>query len=582
MRAIGLLLSVVLSVCAASLHAAIIHVPADQPTIQAGIDAAVEGDTVLVADGTYTGDGNYDIDFLGKAIAVISENGAESCVIDCEGNGRGFFFHNGEDSGSILQGFTIRNAWTPGAGAGIYCVANSSPVITDNVITGNVSSNGGGIACNNSSPTIANNRIVGMSVTYNGGGISCGLNSSPTIEHNTIVGNETGNEGGGIYCENNSTPTITGNIIVGNTSNGWGGGIDCYGASPIITDNTIIGNVAVTGAAGGIGSWNSDDALITGNTIMENSAGGTEYGGGGIACDGGSSIIEDNIISGNSADWGGGIANARGESVIRNNTITYNEGVGGGIGAVYATVTIMNNTIVNNDGLTEGGGICCWDSCMVTVTNTILWDNSAATGDEIWLGYYAEPPMPSVLDISYSDVAGGEGSTFVDEGCTLEWGDGMMDSEPTFVLPEKRDFRLLWESPCIDAGCPDSLDVDGTICDMGACFFNQNDYLTVYVTPDEPVVSQGDRTGITYTLINRWAQPETFWALTQAITPAGGIVNVHGPKRYTVPASHTVQVHMDQNIPMWYPTGMSECWSRIGMPPDSLYDEDRFQFLVIP
>jgi hypothetical protein len=64
--------------------AATIHVPADQPTIQAGIDAAVNGDTVLVADGTYTGVGNRDIDFKGKAITVKSENGPENCIIDCE------------------------------------------------------------------------------------------------------------------------------------------------------------------------------------------------------------------------------------------------------------------------------------------------------------------------------------------------------------------------------------------------------------------------------------------------------------------------------------------------------------------
>ena len=144
-------------------YSAIIYVPGDQPTIQAGIDAVVNGDTVLVANGTYTGPDNKNLDFNGKAITVTSENGAENCIIDCEGSGRGFYFPNGESAASVVDGFTITNG-SADYGGGIYC-NNSSPTITNNIITNNSSDyHGGGIACFTSSPIITNN-ILKLRIT---------------------------------------------------------------------------------------------------------------------------------------------------------------------------------------------------------------------------------------------------------------------------------------------------------------------------------------------------------------------------------------------------------------------------------
>ena len=108
----GLLFSVSLALivlCSASVFGATIRVPTDYPTIQAGIDAAAGGDIVIVADGTFVGSGNKDLDFNGKAITVKSENGPENCIIDCQGNGRGFYFHSGETQSSVLSGVTITN-----------------------------------------------------------------------------------------------------------------------------------------------------------------------------------------------------------------------------------------------------------------------------------------------------------------------------------------------------------------------------------------------------------------------------------------------------------------------------------------
>ena len=118
-------------------------------TIQAAIDISFDNDTVTVAPGTYEGAGNRDIDLGGRAITLRSENGPETCFINCDGSEldshRALYFHSSEDADSIVDGFTLTNgfAW----GAGIYCL-NSRPTIRNCIIQGNASdSKGAAIAC---------------------------------------------------------------------------------------------------------------------------------------------------------------------------------------------------------------------------------------------------------------------------------------------------------------------------------------------------------------------------------------------------------------------------------------------------
>ena len=163
---------------------------ADHPfdAIQEGIDAATDDDTVLVADGTYTGIGNKNLDYAGKAITVRSEHGAAACTIDCEGDGRGFRFHSGEGPDAIVEGLTITNG-NADHGAAVYC-EGSSPGLTNCTISDNTAGgSGGAVYCrSSSSPTLTNCTISGNSADYHAGGVSC-FKSSPTSTNSKSKGN---------------------------------------------------------------------------------------------------------------------------------------------------------------------------------------------------------------------------------------------------------------------------------------------------------------------------------------------------------------------------------------------------------
>ncbi|UCC40623.1 MAG: right-handed parallel beta-helix repeat-containing protein [Candidatus Aminicenantes bacterium] len=226
------------------------------PTIQDAIDAAEDGDTVLVygvPNKPYKGARNKNLDFnqlistKGKIdITVESVNGAEDTIIDCENGGRGFIFQSGETNASVLDGFTIRNGALLNGG-GIYFRYNSSPTILNCIIE--------------------KNKATGSGSTGNGGGIYCKDNSSPVIEYNAISDNSAGSRGGGIHCEY-SSPQISNNTISGNKAI-QGAGISVFGAtaSPIISYNTISGNhfedSAVLSNGGGIWCGSSTTTILS-------------------------------------------------------------------------------------------------------------------------------------------------------------------------------------------------------------------------------------------------------------------------------------------------------------------------------
>ena len=258
-------------------------------TIQDGIDTAEDGMTVIVKDGTYTGDGNTNINFNGKSIILKSANGADHTVIDCMGEGRAFYFGNGESSLSVLDGFTIQGG-NEEYGAGAY-IAYSDPTITRCVFKYNHARHGGAIFCNASSPRIAKCTISNNSSYHGGGGggggIGCLGGSAPEIVDCHIEGN-TANFGGGIHLSSGqgrvTRCTIVDNQVTSYYSQvGYGGGIYCENdASAIIESCTIEGNTATTG--GGVAFLNSSPLLYN-SLLINNTARNDDYvyGGGGIA-----------------------------------------------------------------------------------------------------------------------------------------------------------------------------------------------------------------------------------------------------------------------------------------------------------
>ncbi|MHC4942696.1 MAG: right-handed parallel beta-helix repeat-containing protein [Planctomycetota bacterium] len=321
----------------------VIDVPGDYSTIQEAIDAAMDGDTIVVSPCTYV----ENVHFKDKdKIRLMSRNGPYVTVIDGNQNGSVVTIPS-NSSHAVVQGFTIRNGngyWESKVryGGGIYC-EGSAALISENIIRGNqagdVWGRGGGIYSNGSYIRIINN----------------------------------------LFIDNRTDGTVGGD----------GGGVYLKGYNPVLTNNLFVNNRA-TARGGGIFSFVS----------------------------------------------------------------------------VY-DVKVSNNTLYMNSSK-DGGGICCLLSDMIC-TNTILWENEAVNGKEVFVsGIYSDPGH---LAIDYSDVQGGQASILVDSFGTLEWGDGMIDADPMFVDPAGFDYHLQqdpWQpgvvNSCVDSGSNLSFNLGMHVC----------------------------------------------------------------------------------------------------------------------
>jgi hypothetical protein len=305
-----------------SAYSTIINIPADYPTIQQGINASINGDTVLVQPGTYG-----RINFNGRNIVLGSlflttgdTSYISQTIIDGDSVESVIVFESGEDSTAIISGFLIQNG-NSYFGGGVSC-DSSSPLIIYNYVMENYALYGGGINCNNNSnPRIINNLIINNNAHFDrGGGVYCHY-SDPSIINN-IIENNMADYGGGIMCWN-SDAIIEGNLIVGNSSVMHGGGIGCHYSNPSIRFNLISENSCLFGA-GGI-NLDYSAPLIFNNLIFRNS---TTERGGGIHCFESNPLISNNTISRNIAGMAGGGIRCSFSSPLIINSIFWADSVG--------------------------------------------------------------------------------------------------------------------------------------------------------------------------------------------------------------------------------------------------------------
>jgi hypothetical protein len=312
----------------------------DALTVQAGIDSASVGDTVLVGPGTYP----EQVNFLGKNVVVLSSGGPSQTTLDGTGlSGRVVRFYSGESRSAVLEGFSITG------GQGGIIIMDSEPSILGNWVIGNHSpEDGGGIGCVGNMqvppswhPLIKGNRIVDNVAENLGAGLALEWDIISEVTDNFVFNNETiRGDGGGIYFINDSTPgtVIRRNFVANNRAGDHGGGIyiaqigDTGPSELEVSENVVWKNYAhgsapiTPNSGGGIWIWESN-AWVHNNTIVENSGDGPDSSyGGGIAIEReGSPTIETNIIAftlNGGGIWCGGGATP----IIRNNLAWQNSG----------------------------------------------------------------------------------------------------------------------------------------------------------------------------------------------------------------------------------------------------------------
>ena len=414
----------------------------DYATIRAAINAADNGDIIVLEPGLYINFGNQDITMVDKILTLQSRNPNDpvvvaDTVIDCQGDAPAWSTHwaiGAESSGApthlTLAGLTIRNGWDVGNGCAVRC-DNADLDVTNCTFQNNrtFDSLGGAVYCHNSRArftgcTFSNN----SSDVLHGGAIysvasqldftNCSFEASTgcALETydcqltltNCAFRNNKGKDGGAIRCQGDTTPettslTLTRCIFAGNSSSTQGGALYLH---------------------------NTKTITISACTFSTNTA---DQDGGAIYNYRTSPTVLSCLFAGNTAvGSGGAIQNLAGSSP-----------------------NLLNCTLVAN-AAGKGGAVASLAGSNPRVSSSILWGNTATQGNSVYVGSWVWGTPPNgTATVAFCDVEGGRNSAFTEPGCGLTWDSASnLDQDPLFVAPTTADYHLSPGSPCINAGDP--------------------------------------------------------------------------------------------------------------------------------
>ena len=431
--------------------------------IQPAIDAAADGDTVLVAPGEYviTEPINFnrttEFGTPAKNLRLRSESGPDSTIIQMSDEPTDLdrasvvIFEHGETGDSILAGFTVTGGTGTKVGKEIFLAELPWEKA------------GGGILCrNNSSPTIANCMIFENSADRAGGGVACGSGCSPTLRNCTISENSSEYSGGGVLSFNLSSSPILENCTIRRNLAYSGGGVSS-GSSVTLTNCRIIGNYAREDGGGFSGRGTLNDCFISGNW--------GRLGGGVHGSYTDVPTLSNCMILGNSAQWGGGLC-----STSINNIEDF-------------SAILINCVISGNFAQSKGGGVCLFNPTPIFIlTNCMISRNSAGNSDGglFCQERFENSPILTNCIVSQNtpeSICGQVSHSLTDQD-PLFLHNGTFDFKrfltidlagteyqlPDFIIKEP-DFHINPDSPCIDAGTAEEapvFDIEGNRRPCGA------------------------------------------------------------------------------------------------------------------